>query len=82
MRFCIITENKGNRMWIDVREKTGEGGIGKRASTQSKQEGGGKRVSTQSKQEGGGKCASTQSKREGGGKCASTQNLGKTSTQM
>ena len=26
MRFCITTENKGNRMWMDVREKTGEGG--------------------------------------------------------
>ena len=60
MRFCITTENKGNRMWMDVREKTGEGGIGKRASTQSKQEGGGKRASTQNKLEGGGKRASTQ----------------------
>ena len=47
MRFCITTENKGNRMWMDVREKTGEGGIGKRASTQNKLEGGGKRASTQ-----------------------------------
>ena len=26
MRFCITTENKGNRMRMDVREKTGEGG--------------------------------------------------------